>query len=80
MIGLLYLFLGLIAGWLVGMAMKGRGIGLAGYLVFGALGALIGGYLFQFFTIDTNGVIASLITASAGAILVLAIAGLINSH
>ncbi|WP_316367893.1 GlsB/YeaQ/YmgE family stress response membrane protein [Candidatus Thiodiazotropha sp. CDECU1] len=80
MSALIFLLLGLVAGWLAGLIMKGRSFGLLANLTFGVLGALIGGYLFEFFTIDNSGVIGSLITATAGAILVLAIAGLINSH
>ncbi|MEW8029479.1 MAG: GlsB/YeaQ/YmgE family stress response membrane protein [Candidatus Thiodiazotropha sp.] len=75
---LAFLLVGMVAGWLAGLIMKGHGYGLLGNLLLGILGALIGGYLFEFFAVDTSGLIASLITATAGAILVLAIAGLVN--
>ncbi|PVV05684.1 MAG: transglycosylase [gamma proteobacterium symbiont of Ctena orbiculata] len=80
MSALIFLLLGLVAGWLAGLIMEGPSLGLLANLTFGVLGALIGGYLFEFFTIDNSGVIGSLITATAGAILVLAIAGLIDSY
>ncbi|MES9969495.1 MAG: GlsB/YeaQ/YmgE family stress response membrane protein [Candidatus Thiodiazotropha sp.] len=73
-----FVLLGLIAGWLAGLMMKGRGFGLLEFLTFGILGSLIGGYLVEYFTIANSGVIGSLITATTGAILVLAIAGLVK--
>ncbi|MES9990509.1 MAG: GlsB/YeaQ/YmgE family stress response membrane protein [Candidatus Thiodiazotropha sp.] len=75
--GLAFILVGVVAGWFAGLIMKGRSFGLLGNLLLGVLGALIGGYLFNFFAIDTSGIIASLITATTGAILVLAIAGVV---
>jgi uncharacterized membrane protein YeaQ/YmgE (transglycosylase-associated protein family) len=40
-----WLVVGLIAGWLAGMVMKGGGYGLVGNLIVGGLGALLGGWL-----------------------------------
>ena len=40
-----WLIVGLIAGWLAGTIMKGRGYGLVGDIVVGVLGALLGGFL-----------------------------------
>ncbi len=40
-----WLVVGLIAGWLAGVIMKGRGYGLVGDIVVGILGALLGGFL-----------------------------------
>lgn len=40
-----WLVIGLIAGWLAGMVMKGGGYGLVGNLVVGVIGALVGGFL-----------------------------------
>ncbi|MEW8690556.1 MAG: GlsB/YeaQ/YmgE family stress response membrane protein [Candidatus Thiodiazotropha endolucinida] len=77
---LAFLMVGMAAGWLAGVVMKGHGHGLLGNLFLGILGALIGGYLFEFFAVDSKGLIASLITATAGAILVLAISGLVNKR
>ena len=37
--------LGLIAGWLAGLVMKGSGYGVLGDIVVGILGALIGGFI-----------------------------------
>src|ERR687883_1156322 len=40
-----WIVLGLIAGWLAGMVMRGGGYGILGDIVLGVLGALIGGFL-----------------------------------
>ena len=41
-----WLAIGLIAGWLAGVAMKGGGFGILGDIVVGLIGACIGGALF----------------------------------
>lgn len=40
-----WIVLGLVAGWIAGMVMKGRGYGILGNIVVGILGAVIGGFL-----------------------------------
>ncbi len=40
-----WLVVGLIASWLAGVIMKGRGYGVIGDIVVGILGALVGGFL-----------------------------------
>lgn len=40
-----WILVGLIAGWLAGLVMKGSGYGLVGNLVVGVIGALVGGWL-----------------------------------
>jgi uncharacterized membrane protein YeaQ/YmgE (transglycosylase-associated protein family) len=42
---LAWIVVGLIAGWLAGMVVKGGGFGVIGDIVVGILGALLGGYL-----------------------------------
>ena len=42
-----FLLLGLVAGWLAGMFMKGGGYGIIGDMVVGVLGAFVGGWLFS---------------------------------
>lgn len=43
---LVWVVIGLIAGWLAGLVMKGSGYGLVGDLLVGALGSLVGAWLF----------------------------------
>ncbi len=40
-----WLVIGLIAGWLAGHIMKGRGYGCVGDIIIGVVGALLGGFL-----------------------------------
>ena len=43
-----WLVIGLIAGWLAGLVMKGSGYGLVGDILIGILGGLAGAWLFMF--------------------------------
>ena len=45
---LIWLIVGLIAGWAAGQFMKGSGFGLIGDIIVGIIGAFIGGTLFGF--------------------------------
>jgi uncharacterized membrane protein YeaQ/YmgE (transglycosylase-associated protein family) len=40
-----WIVLGLVAGWIAGMIMKGHGYGIVGNMIVGILGAVIGGFL-----------------------------------
>jgi uncharacterized membrane protein YeaQ/YmgE (transglycosylase-associated protein family) len=40
-----WILVGLIAGWLAGMVMKGSGYGVLGDIILGIVGALVGGFL-----------------------------------
>ena len=62
------LLVGLVAGWLSGLIMKGRGFGLAGNLIVGVIGALLGGFLFRLVGISAHGLLGQLIFATVGAI------------
>ena len=73
-----FLLIGLAAGWLAGRIMKGKGFGVAGNLVVGVIGALVGGFLFQLLGISAGGVIGALVMATVGAIVLLALVGLIR--
>jgi uncharacterized membrane protein YeaQ/YmgE (transglycosylase-associated protein family) len=67
-----FLVIGVVAGWLAGQLSKGGGFGLVGNLVVGVLGAIVGGFLFSFLPIPTGGIIGSIITATVGAVVLLA--------
>jgi uncharacterized membrane protein YeaQ/YmgE (transglycosylase-associated protein family) len=41
---LVFLLVGLVAGWLAGKLVKGGGFGLVGDLVVGVIGAFVGGF------------------------------------
>jgi uncharacterized membrane protein YeaQ/YmgE (transglycosylase-associated protein family) len=73
-----FLIIGVIAGWLAGKVMRGRGFGLIGDLVVGILGALVGGFLFKFLGIAAYGFVGSLVTATVGAMILLWIVRLLR--
>jgi uncharacterized membrane protein YeaQ/YmgE (transglycosylase-associated protein family) len=66
------ILIGMIAGWLAGQFITGKGFGPVGDIIVGVIGALIGGILFEKTGImPGSGLIGSLIFVSAGAILLL---------
>lgn len=40
-----WIIIGMIAGWLAGLIIKGTGHGLAGDILLGIIGAMVGGFL-----------------------------------
>jgi uncharacterized membrane protein YeaQ/YmgE (transglycosylase-associated protein family) len=62
-----WLVVGLIAGWLAGVMMKGSGYGVVGDVIIGLVGAVIGGFLFGVFVPGTTGFIGSIFVAFLGA-------------
>ena len=75
---LYFAIVGIIAGWLAGQIMKGRGFGLIGNLVVGILGAMLGGWLFGFLGLQAYGFIGSILMAVFGAVVLLFLIGLIK--
>ena len=74
-----FLIVGLIAGWLAGLLVKGGGFGLIGDLVVGVVGAFLGGFLFSTFGVSAGGgLIGSIIVATIGAVVLLFIVRLIK--
>jgi uncharacterized membrane protein YeaQ/YmgE (transglycosylase-associated protein family) len=74
---LAWIVVGLVAGWLAGMVMKGGGYGVVGDIIVGIVGALLGGFLSAWlFGVQNavNGVsIISIVTAFLGAIVLIAV-------
>lgn len=65
-----FLIIGVIAGWLAGVLVKGGGFGLIGDLVVGIIGALIGGLLFGGGLLGGS-VLGSILVATIGAVILL---------
>ena len=68
-----WIVVGLIAGWLAGLVMKGGGYGVVGDIVLGVIGGLLGGWLGEnFFHISgVSGInIESILVAGVGAVIV----------
>lgn len=71
---LVWLVVGLIAGWAAGQFMKGSGFGLIGDIIVGIIGAFIGGALFGFLMPGaTVGLVGSILVAFVGAVILIAI-------
>ena len=72
---LAWLIIGLIAGALAGMVMRGGGYGIIGDIIVGIIGAFLGGFIFSLF--GGSGVTGfnlwSLIVAFVGACVLIAI-------
>ena len=73
------LVIGLLAGWLSGLLMRGKGFGCFGNILIGAVGGLIGGFLFRLLGIgELVGFLGSLFTALVGALVLLVVVGLLR--
>ncbi|MEI6255064.1 MAG: GlsB/YeaQ/YmgE family stress response membrane protein [Planctomycetota bacterium] len=69
-----FILIGLVAGALAGMIMRGGGFGIVGDIVVGVVGALIGGALFQALGISAGGgLLSAIIVATIGAVVLIAI-------
>lgn len=72
-----WIIVGLIAGWLAGVVMRGSGYGLLGNILVGIVGAVLGGFLAgTLFNIPdaVNGInVTSIIIAFLGAVVLIAL-------
>jgi uncharacterized membrane protein YeaQ/YmgE (transglycosylase-associated protein family) len=71
---LMWLIVGLVAGFFASRVMRGGGYGLIGDIVVGVVGAFLGGWLASFLGFgDTYGLIGSIVIAFIGACVLIAI-------
>ena len=76
---LYFLLIGLVAGWLAGLLVKGGGFGIVGDMVMGVLGAFLGGFLFNSLGLSAGGgMLSSIIVATIGAIVLILLLRLIR--
>jgi len=69
---LAWIIVGLIAGWLASVLVRGSGMGLIGDLVVGIIGAIVGGWLLSAFGVrGTEGFWGSILVAIVGAVILL---------
>jgi len=74
-----FILIGLVAGWLAGLLVKGGGFGVIGDIVVGVLGALLGGFLFSSLGLSSGGgLFGAIIVATIGAIVLIFIVRLIK--
>lgn len=73
------LLVGLVAGWLAGKIVHGRGFGPIGDMAVGIVGAFIGTFIFRALGVFIGmGIIGAIIGATIGAVVLLAVIGLIK--
>jgi uncharacterized membrane protein YeaQ/YmgE (transglycosylase-associated protein family) len=77
-----WIVLGLIAGWLAGVLVKGSGYGVIGDIVLGIIGAVVGGWITStLLGVDVTGFnVESLLVAVLGAVVVIFIARLVSGR
>lgn len=68
---LLFLVIGVVAGFLAGKIMKGAGYGLVGDLVVGVIGSFIGVWVFGLLGVEAGGILGLLVASVVGALLLL---------
>jgi uncharacterized membrane protein YeaQ/YmgE (transglycosylase-associated protein family) len=74
-----FLIVGLIAGWLAGVLVKGGGYGVLGDIIVGIVGAFVGGFLFGTFGVSIGGgLLGSIVVATIGAVVLIFILRLIK--
>lgn len=66
-----FILIGLAAGFLAGVVVKGHGFGIVGNIIVGIIGALLGGFLFRLLGLSATGKIGELICAFVGALVLL---------
>jgi uncharacterized membrane protein YeaQ/YmgE (transglycosylase-associated protein family) len=77
---LIFLAVGVLAGFLAGHIWKGRGFGLLGDLIVGVIGSFIGVWLFGQLNISSSGILGLLIAAIVGALILLYLIRLVKHH
>jgi uncharacterized membrane protein YeaQ/YmgE (transglycosylase-associated protein family) len=78
---LIIVFVGIVAGWLAGLVVRGTGFGLIGDLVIGVIGAFIGDWLLPRLGIHLGmGIISAIINAAVGAIVLLLVIRLVRGR
>ena len=70
---IVWIIIGLIAGWLATQMLGARGGGLLYNLAVGLIGAVIGGFIFSSLAIVPTGFVGALVSATIGAIVFLLI-------
>ncbi len=79
-----WIVVGLIAGWLAGMVMKGGGYGLIGDIIVGVVGGLLGGWIatnFLHIGAGMTGInLQSILVAFVGAVVLLVLLRLLGGR
>jgi uncharacterized membrane protein YeaQ/YmgE (transglycosylase-associated protein family) len=63
--------IGILAGFLAGKIMRGRGYGLLVDLLLGIVGSMLGGLIFSVLGLYSSGLLGELVVATFGAVLLI---------
>lgn len=78
---IIFIVVGIVAGFLAGVLVRGYGLGLVGNLIVGVVGAFIAGWLLPkigvSFTVG-NAMVTSIVYATIGAVVLLLLVGLVR--
>ena len=77
---LLFLVIGIVAGFIAGKIMKGAGFGLVGDLIVGVIGSFVGVWVFGLLNISSGGILGLLIAAIVGALILLYIIRIVKKE
>ena len=75
-----YLLIGLVAGWLASLVVRGRGSGFFVNIIVGIVGGVLGGWIVSLFGWFPIGTFSSLIASGIGAIVLLCIVALFTNN
>ncbi len=69
-----FILIGLIAGWLAALLVRGGGLGVVGDIAVGIVGAVLGGYLFHLLGLPVGGgLLGRIVVATIGAVVLIVI-------
>ncbi|HEY7466207.1 MAG TPA: GlsB/YeaQ/YmgE family stress response membrane protein [Dehalococcoidia bacterium] len=72
----IWLVVGVVAGWLASSIMKSKRGGIVGYALLGIVGAIVGGFLFSLLDLGgATNLLGQIVVATIGAVIILAIVG-----
>ncbi len=77
---IIFLAVGVVAGWLAGQIWKKRGFGFLGNMIVGVIGAFIGTWAFGLLGIHFHGIIGLIIAAVVGALILLFLLSLLKKR
>ncbi len=70
---LIWIIVGLVAGWLASLVVKGHSMGLVGNLVLGLLGGVVGGWVFGLLGLGATGILGQILVSAVGAVILIVV-------
>lgn len=64
----MFIIIGILAGFLAGKILRGKGYGLIGNLIIGLIGSYVGEFLFNTLNLNAIGTLGSLLMSTVGAV------------